>query len=132
MKQSKMRSSGTGSGGGVGSNKITKPSVRYGERTTNKISPGGVGQMGTAIGGMMKGESRHTSQNAAVAIKEGPAKAATKLGNQVAWETEARPGGSRNVYETGTQMRYGAPDPGQAPAKNVDILGAFGPERKLG
>jgi len=51
------------------------------------------------------------------------------LGNEVATNTVCGPGGSRTVMRSGSQSTHGAVNPGNAPAKNKDILSGFGPEK---
>ena len=126
-KQSGMRRSGTGAGGGAGMNKNVTPGVKYGPKRTNVISPGGVSQMGTAIGGKMRGEGRHTSQSAAVNIEQRKAPLPVQHGNQVALNVgKGGPGTGRTIYASGSQATQGPVAPGNPPAKNKDILGAFG------
>jgi hypothetical protein len=40
------------------------------------------------------------------------------------------PGGGRTVMKSGQQNQWGAPNPGNAPAKGKDILSSFGPDYK--
>ena len=45
-----MRRTGTGSGGGTGMNKIKQVGVNVGPRSTEKINPKGVAQLGPKVG----------------------------------------------------------------------------------
>jgi len=48
-----------------------------------------------------------------------------RSGNDVAASTVCKPGGSRNIYPTGSQSQHGRPNPGSSPAAK-DILSGYG------
>jgi hypothetical protein len=129
MKQSKMRSSGVGSGGGTGSNKVVKPGVRYGSQTANKPNVGAVGQIGVSQGGKTKGEGHHSSVNSAEKLMGGKARNPVPFGNQVALNSKSAPGQGRTIYESGSQHGL---RPAQSLPKGHDILNDYGPNKRPG
>jgi hypothetical protein len=120
-----MRRSGTGSGGGVGSNKVVHPGVRVGAKSSDAMSPSGVAQQGNSQGGRTSGEGHHSSMNTAVALREGSVRNPTPFGNAVAASTPARPGGGRTVMKSGSQGTHGPVDPGRSHQMR-DILSEYG------
>jgi hypothetical protein len=95
------------SGGGIQSSKRVEVGVRTGS-PANKVSPGGVSQLGTAIGDKPRSGGGHTGQNTAVPVFSGQKPQAAALGNAKALDVQGGgPGKGRTVYRTGTQSQYG-------------------------
>jgi hypothetical protein len=120
------------SGGGIRGLKVKTVPGNYGPPSTNVVHPGAVSELGYATGGKRTGD-RVGSENYARPLYGAPS-GQVKSGNQVAWETNCKPGGSREVYRTGYQSLHGqpaqgvkdtAPDvPGTAPSKRgIDARG---------
>jgi len=120
------------SGGGLQSNKQKKVPVNYGSTRTNVVNPAAVDQLGQAMPDRMY-QGHHVAGNSAEQLFARSAAAATPMGNQVAAQTAARPGGSRTVMKSGSQGTHGPVIPDPAPRgapMSRDFLGEFGPERK--
>jgi hypothetical protein len=108
--------SGHRPGGGIASNKKTEVGVKTGSGAHGK-NPGHVGQIGVAV------------DRKAVEERGRPAPE-TRFGNEVALNVGGGgPGVGREVFRSGGQGTHGPVNPGNAPAKNRDILGGFGPEK---
>jgi hypothetical protein len=91
-------------------------------RSTNVVSPGGTGQMGSAMSGKSKGEGHHSSVNVAERIVERTARTPVELGNSKALKAKGI-AQDRTVYPTGSQ--HGLKD---NPMKaGHDILGDYSP-----
>ena len=125
------------SGGGLSSNKQKKVGVNWGSTRTNVVNPAAVDQLGQAMPDRMR-EGHHVAGNSAEQLFARGAQAATPLGNQVAAQTKAGPGGSRTVYASGTNKMYGppargaadwAPDVSATGSRGPDIHSMYGPER---
>ena len=86
-----MRRTGTGSGGGVGMNKVVKKPVKPG-KPNRAMSPCAVAQ----IGGKVAHARAVEKLDAGKAISP-------PLGNELAARIKAGPGGSREVRPTGYQ-----------------------------
>jgi hypothetical protein len=125
-----MRRSGTGSGGGIASNKNVRPPVRTGSGS-HSTRPAGMAQIGISWGDHSthrgdstgyKGERLHTPERNFQPVK---------FGNEVALNVKGGgPGKGREVMRTGSQGTHGSPAPGNAPPKSGDILSQFGPDYK--
>lgn len=125
-----MRRSGVGSGGGKGMNKNVQPSVRTGTGSRG-TRPAGVSQIGYSVGDKAtherggtgyRGEKLHNDRNFQP----------VKFGNEIAGNVgKGGCGTGRTLYgQSGTQGTHGATNPGNAPAKNRDILNEFGPNKR--
>jgi hypothetical protein len=118
-------------GGGPRSNKNVSPPVRYGQPAKEKYVRG-TSQIGQSLGNHIT--ERRGTVNPIEPVRGGPIGGGlnVKLGNEVA-KNVGKGGcgtGRTNYGQSGSQQQYGSANPGSAPAKNVDILGAFGPESK--
>ena len=110
------RTNGSRSGGGANSKNVKSVSVNAGPPRTDVLSPGGVSQIGQAMGGKMK-NGVATSQNPATPIKSASA-AQVPMGNAVAASTICGPGGSRTVMRSGQQGQHGPANPGEPRANS--------------
>lgn len=115
-------------GGGPRSRVVTEKPVRYGERA-RKINERGVAQIGTNRGnhatekaGLLKGDVERVRGE----LKPSGGPGGVMLGNETAKLCGPR-GEGRTLYgQAGSQKMYGSANPGNAPAKNTDILNQFG------
>jgi hypothetical protein len=117
------------SGGGITSNKLVNVGVRTGAAYKNRVSPGGVSEIGSAIGSKVKAGSlgnAYGGVSAAQRVMDGKVMHPTPLGNSVAVSTQCGPGGSRTVYRAG----YQSTTPNRSMPKGRDILSSYGPESK--
>jgi hypothetical protein len=115
-------------GGGIKSNKVVHKPVRTGQPAHSK-GVAGVSQIGSQMGNRAMNDPK--TMKGGVESWAGsviPGVGTVPLGNQVAATTQCGPGGSRQVYGSGAQAMHGPANPGNAPAKNRDILGDFGPD----
>jgi hypothetical protein len=128
-----MRRSGTGSGGGYGSNKHVQTPVRTGQRA-QQYHQGGVSQFGESVGAHTtnKGESNYRGDKVRGAFRPAGSPGSVPLGNQVALNVGGGGvGKGRTLYgQAGSQGQHGQPASGNAPAKGRDILSEFGPDYK--
>jgi hypothetical protein len=127
--KSKQQSSGNRPGGGLGSRVNVSVPVRTG-RPAIGIAPGGVSQIGSAIG------NHSTDQGSNLSYKgekwfdgKTPAGGAVPLGNQLATNVgKGGPGTGRTVMACGSQTGV---SPVRSPnASGRDILRDFGPDNK--
>lgn len=122
-----MRRSGVGSGGGIGMNKNVRPPVKTGAGA-KAGHLGGVSQLGNKVGNHITDDKNtgYTGERLFSGRGYNPA----QYGNQVALNVKAGgPGVGRTLYgQSGSQGTHGAVVPGNAPAKNKDIMSDFGPE----
>src|SRR6516165_4872055 len=94
-----------------------------GSRSAN---PGGVGQLGNMQGShVTRGEE---SSYRGEPLHSGQSFNPTKYGNEIAANTVCKPGGSRNVYASGSQGMQGGTNSGSPRPQGRDILAQFGPE----
>ena len=85
---------------GLSSNKLVRPGLKLGMRTADKVSPGGVSQLG-----------EHVGRNPESLIKgQGPQ---VELGNARAEACPEGVGGGRTVYKSGAQGQHGSPAYGE-------------------
>jgi hypothetical protein len=118
------------SGGGIAGKNVTQKPVKYGERA-RKINERGVAQIGTNRGnhatekaGLLKGDVERVRGE----LKPSGGPGGVMLGNETAKLCGPR-GEGRTLYgQAGSQKMYGSANPGNAPAKNTDILRQFGPD----
>ena len=99
-------------GGGILGNKNVNVGVKTGAAYKNRVSSGGVSEIGSAIGSKVKAGSLSNSyggDSAATPVIQGRVKHPTPLGNQVAASTVCGPGGSRTIYRAGNQSATPAP-----------------------
>jgi hypothetical protein len=121
-----MRRSGTGSGGGYGSNKHVDSRAPKVEPRPKAINPGYVSQLGNKVGNHVTDRKRETGYTGEkMSLGRGYATPVGPTNFMV-----AGPGGGRKVYGSGSQSTYGQPAPGNAPNKSTDILNEFGPNYK--
>jgi len=101
-------------GGGILGNKNVNVGVKTGAAYKNRVSPGGVSEIGSAIGSKVKAGAMGNSYggvSAAQRVMDGKVKHPTKLGNQIAYETTIGVGGSRTIYKAGYQSSTPAAKP---------------------
>ena len=122
-----MRRSGIGSGGGIGNRKVVHSRAPKAEPRPRSINPSAVAQLGALVGDHTTHNPRSTGYKGEDLVRGkgysgpvGPTDNVKAVGV----------GGGRTTYSCGTQDQHGAPTPGNAPAKNVDILSQFGPDSK--
>jgi hypothetical protein len=121
-----MRRSGIGSGGGIGMNKHRDVRAPKAEPRARSINPSAVAQLGTHVGDKVthvKGSTGYRGEplvrGSGYSPPQGPTDNVAACGV----------GGGRTLYgQSGSQGMHGQPAPGNAPAKNHDILNDFGPD----
>ena len=119
------------SGGGINSNKRVEVGVRRGTASADKVSPGGVSQLGSATGDRLRAPGAHTGQPTSVPVFVGTKPQAAMLGNAKATDVgKGGPGSGRTIYRTGYQCQHGTPVQGSSPARR-DILSEYGPDKRL-
>jgi hypothetical protein len=117
-------------GGGHGSRTVVDKPVRTGSGSKG-TRPAGVSQIGYMVGDHSthgrsstgyKGESLHNDRNFQP----------VRFGNEVALNVgKGGCGTGRTLYgQSGSQGTHGSTNPGNAPAKNRDILNEFGPNKR--
>lgn len=120
-----MRRSGTGSGGGIGSNKVVHRSAPKVEPRVQGVRPAHVAQIGTQLG-------THVTQRGT------PVGGAFEPRNTKAYSPPVGPtdnvaavgvGGGRDIHRSGAQGQHG-PVAGQPKPEGRDILSEFGPESR--
>jgi hypothetical protein len=113
--------------GGPRSRNVTEKPVRYGQPAQGKRHQA-VSQIGQNLGDHVTESGK--IHRGAVERVEGPRPISVRLGNEMTKPCGPQ-GQGRTLYGSGgTQQQYGSAAPGNPPAKNVDILGSFGPESK--
>jgi hypothetical protein len=120
--KSTARSSNT-PGGGIGSKAVVRGGVRNGQMPFG-VNPGAVAQLGASQGNhVTEGPSRLSYRG-----ERWPDKTpiGVRLGNEVAAATKCGPGGSREVFKSGSQK--GMPVTPQPPSGGRGILSDFGPD----
>ena len=123
-----------GPGGGPASRSLTpKTNVYFGGQPSQRVSPGGVSQAGSALGN----HSTDSGKNLRGAVEPmyggsfgGPG--STKLGNEVALNVGGGGVGTGRVRygQGGTQAQHGQVNPGK-PTPARDILGEFGSDSPI-
>src|SRR5690348_4142489 len=116
-------------GGGIHSNKLVKPGVRYGNRA-QEMRPAGLAQIGSNRGNRATNQTGKLSDQERLtgATKPAGGPGGVPLGNEVAGNVGAGgPGAGREVHRTGSQAQHG-PVEGRPAAQGRDILSQFGPE----
>jgi hypothetical protein len=115
------------SGGGINSRVVKKVGIHGGSRSTNVVSPGGVSELGTALGSRLARTGSYTSQSYAKPMMEGSKPLPVAFGNAKATDIgKGGPGAGRTIHRTGTQMMHGQPV--GSPVQGREILGSYGPE----
>ena len=125
----KRGNSGHRPGGGIASRQRVDKPVKVGA-AAREIRPAGVSQIGSSMGNRATNGGRTISGAVeAVRGKALPAGLSVPLGNAVAAQTKAGPGGSRVVMRSGQQGTHGPVNPGlPRPGAGGDILREFGPD----
>jgi hypothetical protein len=126
------KTSGHRPGGGIASRVNKQVGNRLGQSARGK-TPGHVASMGQMKGNHVMEDGRVKGDPLIPRFTNAPWNAGQQLGNANAAELangKAGPGKGRVVYACGTQGMTGRPDPGNAPAKNHDILRDYGPDFK--
>jgi hypothetical protein len=123
-----MRSSGKGSGGGIGVNKQREIRAPKAEPRARAINPGGVGQLGNKQGSHATDRRHETPYRGEELVRGkgynvpvGPSDNVKAVGV----------GGGRDVHRSGSQATYG-PVSGKAKPEGKDILNEFGGDYKGG
>jgi hypothetical protein len=127
MKSAGKPTSGRG-GGGIGSRATTKVTVYNAGYPAERINPRGVSQIGESIGNHSTERGKKLT-GGVEAVRGGAlgALGSVPLGNQVSVSTQCGPGGSRNVYGSGSQGQTG-PVAGSPKPQGADILSEYGPD----
>jgi hypothetical protein len=86
--------------------KNVRVGVKGGSRSTQAVDPAGLGQLGAAQGGRIKGSGSFTGINSSKPVFEGDKAAAIPMGNQVALNVKGAPGAGRVVMRSGSQGRH--------------------------
>jgi hypothetical protein len=121
-----MRRSGTGSGGGYGSRNVRHTTAPKVEPKPYAKRPAGVSQLGYSVGDHVTHKGQSTGYKGE-AMDRGRGYAPPQGPTNMAL---SGPGAGREVKRSGGQGTYGATNPGNAPAKNRDILREFGPDSR--
>jgi hypothetical protein len=110
---------------GIRSNKLTHPGVRTGQVRRGQ-NPKWTSQVGSAMGNHVT-ERRYQipRDKVAEARHDGKTGISVPLGNAVSAATKCGPGGSRNVYATGTQSQHGSANSGNPRPVGPDIFTEF-------
>jgi hypothetical protein len=97
-----------GPGGGPGS-KVNKSVGNIPGKPAQKISPGGVGQLGSMQGDHVSDGPRTTTNYRGDKMVAGDLvrPGQPRMGNEDAFTTKAGPGGSREVMKSGSQGQHG-------------------------
>src|SRR5262249_22561683 len=101
------------SGGGIETRKLVHPKVQVGKGYKDHVSPGGVSEIGSAMGSKLKAGSlgnSYINESAAQQVMRGRVPhPAPGLGNAVALNVgRGGPGAGRTIYgQGGTQKTYG-------------------------
>jgi hypothetical protein len=112
-----MRRSGTGSGGGFGSNKVTHRNAPKVEPRAHGINPGGVAQLGTSIGNHVTKSSSSSYRGDPWGAGRGYSPPVGPTDNVAACGV----GKGRTVHASGSQGQQG-PIAGSVQPKGRDIL----------
>ncbi len=97
-------------GGGIRSKNVTRKPMRQGSPREG-VHIGGASQIGAKVGDHTT-EHRQSSGYRGESLITGQG-FPSRLGNQIAEETKAGPGGSRDIYKSGFQQTHGPTNPGQ-------------------
>jgi hypothetical protein len=120
-----VSTSGNQKGGGYGGRQHVETKVRTGtgSRGTN---PGGVGQLGQSQGSHVTrgGESSYRGEP----LHSGRNFQKTEFGNAIAARTVCGPGGSRNVYASGSQGQTGTNPGNPRPVPDRHVIESYGPD----
>jgi hypothetical protein len=122
-----MAKSRSSAGGGIRSKQHVSVGVRTGKpRQGHNVKA--VSQVGQNLGDHIT-ERRGIVNPIERDQERRPVSAGVPLGNEVARNVgRGGPGTGRNVMACGSQGQHGSAVPGNAPAKNTDILRQFGPD----
>jgi hypothetical protein len=112
--------------GGSASRVVRQVGNRLGQ-PAQKINPSGVSQFGEAVGNKPMNRPRTDYRGDPVRMGAMDGMGSVPLGNAVATQTVAGPGGSRTVNRTGGQGQHG-PVAGSPKPAGRDILSDFGPD----
>jgi hypothetical protein len=122
----KRGNSGHRPGGGIASRQRMEKPVKVGAGAT-EMRPAGVSQIVSSMGNRATNQGR-TLPGAVEKVRGSalPAGLSVPLGNQVAAQTKAGPGGSRTVLRSGQQGTHGPVNPGlPRPASTGEIFPGF-------
>src|SRR5262245_8400120 len=106
VKRTSHQTSGGPGGGGINSRSTAKVTTYHAGYNPNRVSPGGVRQLGNMRGDHYEGGSTGY-RGERVFHGEFARPGQSALGNEVAYATAAKPGGSRTVMPTGGQGTHG-------------------------
>jgi hypothetical protein len=118
----------TKSNQGISSKNVIHPSVRTGSGSRG-THPGGVAQLGQHVGDKATHGNSKGSGYRGEPLHNDRSFQPVPFGNEVALNVKGGgPGTGRTLYgQSGSQGCHGAVNPGNAPAKNKDILNDYGP-----
>jgi hypothetical protein len=122
-----MRSSGTGSGGGLGNNKVVRPNVRTGTAARAQ-NPRGVSQIGQSLGNHSTGDAKKLTKSAEPVRGAAMPKFSVPLGNETARTAGQGPGAGRVTSKSGSQGVHGPVNPGNPPPAG-ELFPGWGPKR---
>jgi hypothetical protein len=121
-----MRRSGTGSGGGIGSNKVTHRNAPKVEPKAYAKRPAGAAALGSFYG------DHSTNRPGSSGFRGEKLDGGRGYQNPVGPTSfnNIGPGKGRQVFASGSQSTHGSVAPGNPPAKSTDILRQFGPDTR--
>jgi hypothetical protein len=127
MKRNQLSGSG-GKGGGPGSKSLSGVTTYFGGRPSDRVSPGGVSQVGSNMG-------NHSTDGGGKVLRGGVEPMMSgklvrpgqpEMGNTLAAATVCGVGGSRSVSKSGSQHGLASSPAPIGPTK--DTLAEFGPD----
>jgi hypothetical protein len=127
MRRSNQLSKG-GVAGGPGSRSLSKVNTYFGGRPSDRVSPGGVSQAGSAFGNHATDGGGKTLRGGVEPMMSGKLMrpGQPEMGNTLAPSTVCGPGGSRSVSKSGSQHGLASTPAPIGPTK--DTLAEFGPD----
>jgi hypothetical protein len=122
-----VSTSGNQKGGGYGSRQHTEVKIRTGSGS-KATRPAGTNMFGAAQGDHVTRKGESTGWKGERLHDPSKNFQPVKFGNEVALNVGGGgPGAGREVMRSGAQGTHGSVSPGNAPAKNKDILNEYGP-----
>ena len=127
-KRSNALSGSGGRGGGPGSRSFSNVTTYFGGRPSDRVSPGGVSQVGENIGNHATDGGGKTLRGGVEPMMSGKLMrpGQPEMGNTLAAATVCGVGGSRTIIPTGGQGQHG-PVAGKPAPQGRPILEEFGP-----
>jgi hypothetical protein len=90
------------------------------------VHPGAVAQEGQHVGNKAMNQKGSSYRGEPLLAGAGYQ---SELGNKVAEQTTAGPGGSRTIYKSGFQQTHGSVNPGNPMQAKGEIFSGFGPRK---